>query len=95
MIVTIESPAQPESTKGLFFPTDTTANANIPVEKLQRNMTAITEAFLETLADIKKVGRFRLTEITVEVEVSAEGGIALIGTAKAAGKGAISLKFEG
>jgi len=35
-----------------------------------------------------------LKTVTVAVEVSAEGGVSFIGTAKASGKGAITLTFE-
>jgi hypothetical protein len=39
------------------------------------------------------VGQFKLKEITMQVEISASGGISIIGTASIGGKGAITLKF--
>jgi hypothetical protein len=65
----------------------------IPVDTLRQNLADISSSMLNVLEDVKQVGRFKLAEVTLEVEVSAEGGISLIGTAKLGGKGAISLKF--
>ncbi len=60
---------------------------------LQKNLAGVCNAFTEALQDIKKVGDFTLEEVTLGVEVSAEGGVSFIGSAKAGGKGAITLKF--
>ena len=49
---------------------------------------------LSTLfADIRRVGQFELEQVQVGLEISAEGGFNLIGSAKAGGKGAITLTF--
>jgi hypothetical protein len=66
----------------------------IPVDKLRANLTTICNSLLTLVQDIKAVGHFKLHEMTVQVEVSADGGINFIGTAKLAGKGAITLKFQ-
>jgi hypothetical protein len=65
----------------------------IPIDTLKQNLGNITSSMLNVLEDIKQVGKFRLKEVTLHVEVSANGGISLIGTANLGGKGAISLKF--
>jgi hypothetical protein len=65
----------------------------IPVDVLRSNLANISLSVLNVLEDIKQVGRFKLKEVTLEVEVSASGGVSLIGTANLGGKGAISLKF--
>ncbi len=43
--------------------------------------------------DIKSVGDFKLSQVDVKLEINAEGGVALIGTAKAGATGAINLSF--
>ena len=48
----------------------------------------------EALRDIRAVGEFRLKEVQISVEISAEGGISLIGSAKAGAKGAVNLTFS-
>jgi hypothetical protein len=45
------------------------------------------------LDDVKQISSFKLKEVTIQVEVTAEGGIELVGTAKLGGKGAITLTF--
>lgn len=65
----------------------------IPTDRLKKSLTGVSEAVLTVIKDIKQVGQFKLKEITLQVEVSAEGGINLIGTATLGGKGAITLKF--
>ncbi|MHB8117432.1 MAG: Pepco domain-containing protein [Methanothrix sp.] len=66
----------------------------VPIEILKKNLAGISSAMLNVLGDIKQVGQFKLKEITIEVEVSADGGVSLIGTANLGGKGAISLTFS-
>ena len=65
----------------------------IPVDVLKGNLANLSLSVLNVLEDIKQVGRYKLKEVTLEVEVSANGGVSLIGTANLGGKGAISLKF--
>ncbi len=67
--------------------------AQVPVEALRASLRAVSASFLESLADVAEVGRYRLKEVTVKVEVNAEGGINLIGSASASASGAIELKF--
>lgn len=66
----------------------------IPVAKLRANLHAVCSNVVEVLKDIKKVGDFELSEVTLQVEVGAEGGVALIGTANVSSSGAISLTFK-
>jgi hypothetical protein len=46
----------------------------------------------DVFADLKAVGDYKLAEVTISVEVSAEGNVILVG--KAGVSGGISLKFE-
>ena len=48
----------------------------------------------EAFQDIRQVGEFSLSEVSIELEVTAEGGVAFIGTAKVSGSGSITLKFN-
>lgn len=67
---------------------------NIDTEKLRNSLSELSGQISEILQDIKNVGDFKLREVNLSVEISAEGGVALIGTAKAGAKGAISLTFS-
>lgn len=70
-----------------------TAVAVVPVEGLRKNLRNATTALAEVLSDLWTVGQFELSEVTVGLEVTAEGGIQFIGTSKVSGTGSISLKF--
>ena len=70
------------------------AFTEIPVDRLKDNLGSIASSLGTLLDDIRRVGRFNLREVTVQVEVSADGGVHLIGTANLGGKGAITLKFS-
>lgn len=67
--------------------------ARIPVETLRANFRDATRLLSEAMRDIHNVGTFELQEVEVAVEVSAEGGVEFIGTAKVAGTGSIKMKF--
>ncbi len=70
------------------------AARQVPVGALKRNLERLSSGLMSTLEGVRSVGRFELTEVTLSVEVSAEGGVSILGTgAKAAGKGAITLTF--
>jgi hypothetical protein len=88
---------EPNSTKGFIRtprpePQDTQI-AELSVDSLKQNLKEVTDAVSDFLSDIRAVGEFHLQEVQMQVEVSAEGGIHFIGTAKAGGKGAITLTF--
>jgi hypothetical protein len=82
-----------QEVKGLFSLDADVILRNIPVEVLQENMSAICNQVIATVGHIKQVGQFKLKQVSIQVEVSAEGGVELIGTAKLGGKGAITLTF--
>jgi hypothetical protein len=65
----------------------------IPVERLRDNLRKVSQALMTVLTDIKSVGNFELSEVVVQVEITAEGGVQFIGSSKIGGKGAITLKF--
>lgn len=67
---------------------------HLDAAKLRESLGALSGQIASVLQDIKKVGDYQLTAVEVSVEVTAEGGVALIGSLKAGAKGAIKLRFE-
>lgn len=67
--------------------------AEVSVDVLRTKLTNSMAALSEVFSDIGKVGDFHLSEVSIGIEVSAEGGIHFIGTTKVAGSGSITLKF--
>ena len=61
-------------------------------DKLRDSLTSLTAQLSELLTDIKQVGEFKLQQVQMGVEVTAEGGFVLVG--KAGIKGAITLTFS-
>ena len=59
---------------------------------LKNSVFSLTSQLSDAFADLKTVGEFNLSEVSVSVAVSAEGGLILIG--KAGITGGISLKFK-
>jgi len=65
---------------------------HVDTDKLKNSVLALTSQLSGVFADLKTVGEFQLSEVSVSVEVSAEGGLILIG--KAGISGGINLKFK-
>lgn len=96
-LVSVPNHDSEEDVKGIFSSRgsqDMIAIRNIPTDKLKENLTSVCQSLAEALEDVKAVGNFCLKEVTIQVEVTAEGGVELIGTAKLGGKGAITLTFS-
>jgi len=67
----------------------------IPVSTIQRNLNTFVQSMSGALKEVSSLGGdFGLREIVLNVEVTASGGVVLIGTAKVEGKGSISLRFS-
>jgi hypothetical protein len=79
--------------KGLFSLDADVVLRDVPLEKLKENMLKVCNQVTATVGHIQQIGQFKLKEVSIQVEISAEGGVELIGTAKLAGKGAIILTF--
>lgn len=93
--IRVADAAAPDTGKALFGGAPAGQRvAQVPVDALRASLQAVSASFLESLADVAEVGRFRLKEVTVKVEVNAEGGVHLIGSASASATGAIELKFS-
>ena len=82
-----------QETKGIFVPDGEIVLQNIPVDHLKENLSKICQGLTTVLSDVKKVGSFKLKEVEIGVEVTADGGVNFVGTAKVGGKGAITLTF--
>jgi hypothetical protein len=71
----------------------------VSVQKLEQEMASfvsvVSRLFNRAEQQADKQSGMRLDEIEISVEISGEGEVKLVGTgAKAAGKGAITLKFK-
>jgi hypothetical protein len=62
--------------------------------ELAASLRGLTGQLGELFGGLRDVGGFELQQVQVGLEVSAEGGFNLIGSAKAGGKGAITLTFQ-
>jgi len=91
----ITAPSSDTPSDGTLGILDTVPTAqDIDVQKLGQSLNDLSGKIGEMLGSIKQVGDFRLTEVTLAVEISSEGGVALIGSVKAAAKGAFTLTFS-
>jgi hypothetical protein len=93
-LVAIPEPVASKEVKGFLSGDESyVALREIPVEQLKDNLSKVSHALMKVLADIKSVGNFELSEVEVQVEITAEGGVQFIGSSKIGGKGGIKLKF--
>lgn len=66
----------------------------IPVAALRTNVRRVVAGLQEVFADaVAESGHLRLREMQVHFEVSASGGVHLIGTSDVSARGAITLVF--
>ena len=69
--------------------------AQINADLLRQSISNLTGQITGLFEDIRAVGSYKLKEVQVQLEITAEGGVALIGSLKAGAKGAITLTFSG
>jgi hypothetical protein len=91
-----EPPYEAEPTLG---PTRGLARAgrfvqHVSVDQLHQSLKDLTGALATVLAEVKAVGGYELSEVQVGVELTAEGGVRLIGNLTAGAKGALQLTFK-
>jgi|GEM_PF-725391 len=65
----------------------------LDVDQLGKSMQAFSKQINHIFDDIQQVGHFQLDSVALQVEISSEGGIALIGSLRAGVKGAVTLTF--
>jgi hypothetical protein len=82
-----------DGTKGLFTG-DRPSLEDVPLDTLRDSIQQLSASLGEIFRDVQSVGGFTLQEVKLQAEVSASGSVQLIGTAKAGGKGAITLTFR-
>ncbi|MGI5224758.1 Pepco domain-containing protein [Actinoallomurus sp. CA-142502] len=82
-------------TKGIFRPGDGDAVLKaIPIEALRTSLHETTTALRSLFDEIAaQSGRMKLRQVHIGFEVTATGGIQLIGTSQVGSKGAITLVF--
>ncbi len=96
-LVTLSDKVDKPDEMGLFADTRSGAPVGlkeVPVDILKNNLTKLSTTIMDVLKDIHGVGKYNLTEVTLQAEVNAEGGVSLIGSANLGAKGTITLKFE-
>lgn len=81
------------TTKGIVRNRDATAVLPISSEELGERLRAACASFSGALSKISAVGDYRLAEVEVGIEISAEGGVSFIGVSKLSGSGSLKLKF--
>lgn len=91
-VILDDSPTIKPETLGVL--TQARVIKNIDVGKIRTSLADRSGQISAMLQDIKAVGDFKLKEVQVAVEVSAEGSVALIGSISAGAKGAITLTFS-
>jgi hypothetical protein len=84
----------PGGTKRGSFSQAESVVEDVSADVLRENLSALSDTLSEVFEDLRAVGNFTLQEVRLQVEVSASGGVQLVGTAKAGGKGAITLTFR-
>lgn len=67
---------------------------DIDTDVLKESFSSLSEKISSILSSAKQVGDFKLKEIKLAVEINAEGGVSLVGNAKAGAKGAITLTYS-
>lgn len=95
--VLVERPLAGGDTKAILGSRlgDVAEAVQVPLERLQASLAEIVAAASETfdVAAQSAVGQFKLKEIEVQLEITAEGGVRLVGTASVGVKGAMTLRF--
>ncbi|MFO1429395.1 MAG: hypothetical protein U1F76_04530 [Candidatus Competibacteraceae bacterium] len=66
----------------------------IDADVLRKSISNLAGQITALFEDIKAVGSYKLTTVQVQLEITTEGGVALIGSLKAGAKGAITLTFS-
>jgi len=93
-VVVMDSPDVGDDVKGGLAEASAERVAKrVSLATLRANMTAFVHSLSSTFKDIDTVGDYKLKEIELQVEITASGGFALVGTAQLESKGAIALRF--
>lgn len=91
------SPDRESDTKsGIFGPGSGLIATEIPVDVLRNNMQALVSSLRLMLEHAWDVGQFELSEVELQVDVSASGELRIVGVGggKLEGSGAMKLTFK-
>jgi hypothetical protein len=92
-VVVAASPAEESvPTRGGLESIDA-AVVELPVSKLRENVAKECEKFMSIMSDVKDSQGYKLTEVEVGFEISGEGGVSFIGTAKVGARASLRMKF--
>ncbi|MGY4349752.1 hypothetical protein ACVWXM_006245 [Bradyrhizobium sp. GM7.3] len=81
-------------TKGGLFADDDAVIVEVPVSKLRANLARECQKFMDALSDVKDSQGYKLADVEVGFEISGEGGVSFIGTAKVGAKASLKVKFS-
>jgi hypothetical protein len=97
-IVVAPEPEPRDDAKGLFHRPGPEPGIvkKIPVEQLQKELSALSDSIGEMLdnASSAEPGKLQLEELSVQVEITASGGINLIGSANVGATASMTLTFS-
>ncbi len=89
-----DAPTSPSGTLGGAVLGSGPMLKEIELKTIQHGLTQLSEQIAGLAQQMKQAGGVHLKQIQIQVGITAEGGIALIGLAKAGVSGAITLTFE-
>ena len=70
------------------------AIVELPVSKLRSNVAKECEKFIAIISDIKDSKGYKLADVEVGFEISGEGGVSFIGSAKVGARASLKMKFS-
>jgi hypothetical protein len=91
--------AEPETsenrseTLGILTPEPDVTIREVDVEKIKASLRDLTGKLSGIFDELKSVGQFNLNTVQLAVQISAEGGVSLVASAKAGMSGTITLTF--
>jgi hypothetical protein len=80
-------------TKGGIFAEEEAEIADVPVSKLRANVANECRKFVAIISEVKDESGYKLSEAEVGFEISGEGGVSFIGTAKVGARASLKMKF--
>jgi hypothetical protein len=97
VVVAVTSGQDTSQTKGVFTNDEGDVDAAIvelPVAQLRSNLAKECQKFIDVMSDVKDDKGYKMREVEVGFEISGEGGVSFIGTAKVGARASLKLKFS-
>ena len=92
--VIVEISGEESDHKGGAYGDKETVPVSLPIEALRSSLSTEAAKLLSILDSLHTDSKWKLEEVEVGIEISAEGGISFIGTAKAGAEASIKLTFK-